>query len=100
MARVRAAFLVGDITSAQVTTDLSQLGIPQAAIMTYLADWYVEAGTPHLHLSAAQVGKLLEDGVLTLEQALTKWVAMGYSPTDAELLLSIYPPPNPNATAP
>ncbi len=92
LSRVRAAYLVGDITSVQATTDMASIGVPQAAITNYLADWAVEAATPHLHLSAAQVGKLAEDGILSEVQAVAKWQAMGYSATDAGYLLAIYPP--------
>jgi len=94
MARVRAAYLVGDITAGQVSVDLNQLGIPAAAITNYLADWAVEAATPHLHLSAAQVGHLLKEGYIDAVTAQAKWVAMGYSANDAALLLLIYPPAN------
>lgn len=95
VARVKAAYLYGDITSGTVTTDLLALGIPQVAITAFLADWAVEAATPHTHLSAAQVGKLTEDGIINPTTALAKWQAMGYTATDAGYLLQIYPPPLP-----
>ena len=94
VSRVRAAYLVGQITDAKASTDLGELGVPAAAISAFVADWRIEAATPHTHLSAAQVGKLTEEGKLTAEQAQAKWVAMGYSADDAALLLLIYPPLN------
>lgn len=93
VSRVRAAYLVGEITSAQVGADLGELGVPAAAVSAFLTDWDVEIATPKLHLSAAQVGKLLEEGYIDQATALAKWVAMGYSSNDAALLLYIYPPP-------
>lgn len=91
VARVKAAYLIKDITETTAKQDLGSLGIPNAAITTYLADWAVELATPHAHLSAAQVGKLLEEGHLGIDQAQEKWQAMGYSSTDSALLLYIYP---------
>lgn len=95
VSRVRAAFLVGDLSASQAQADLGQLNIPQAAITAYMADWAVEAATPHLHLSAAQVGKLVEEGYIDAPTATAKWQAMGYGANDAALLLYIYPPPAP-----
>lgn len=100
VSRVRASYLIGQTTAASATTELATLGIPQAAITAYLADWAVEYATPHEHLSAAQVGKLAEDGILSEAQAVAKWVAMGYSTDDAALLLYIYPPGSKAPTAP
>lgn len=98
VSRVRAAYLVADITEAEARTDLAALNIPQAAITAYLADWAVELATPHAHLSAAQVGKLLGDGYIDAGTAQLKWQAMGYSDTDAALLLYLYPPPEGQGT--
>ena len=67
--------------------------MPAAAVSAFLTDWDVEIATPKLHLSAAQVGKLLEQGNIDSGTAQAKWVAMGYSSNDAALLLYIYPPP-------
>lgn len=100
VSRVRAAYLVGDLTASQAQTDLAALGIPQTAITSYMADWAVEQATPHLHLSAAQVGKLLEEGYIDAPTATAKWQAMGYGANDAALLLYIYPPPAPTGTEP
>ena len=92
--RVKAAYLVGDIDANTVKTDLAVLNLPQAAVTAMLADWAVELATPHAHLSAAEVGKLAKEGYLSADQAQAKWMAMGYSGTDAALLLLIYPPAN------
>ena len=62
VSRVRAAYLVGEISATQVQADLGELGVPGAAVSAFLTDWNVEIATPKSHLSAAQVGKLLEQG--------------------------------------
>lgn len=101
ISRIRAAYLIGEIDRDTVTKDLANLRIPTATIPQLLDYWTLEGATPHLHLSAAQVGKLVEEGHLTGEQGLAKWQAMGYSAGDAALLLAyIYPPPTPAAAPP
>ncbi len=69
-----------------------------------LTAWTIEQLTHVKRLSMAQVGKLVEDGVITTPDALARWVQMGYDPVDANLLLSIYAPgskapPNAQITA-
>jgi hypothetical protein len=93
VSRVRASYLVGQITDTQATVALQSLGVATAAINDFISDWHVELTTPTHHLSEATVGKLLKEGYITPEQAQAKWVAMGYSADDAALLLLIYPWP-------
>ena len=94
VSRVRAAYLVGDITRTVATTDLQALDVPAAAVTGFLADWDVEAATPSRHLSEAQVGKLTENGDITIAEAVAKYKAMGFGDNDAVLLVTyIYPPP-------
>jgi hypothetical protein len=100
VARVRAGYLLGELTNDQAVTELSQLAVPQAAIDAYLVDWAIEKRTPHEHLTAAEVGWFVEHGVISADKALAKWVNMGYIPEDAELLLRRYPPTAPPAPAP
>lgn len=98
LTRLRAAYLIHEVTADDVTRELSNLRIPTETIPQLLEYWTTEADTPHLHLSAAQVGKLVEEAVLTPEEGVAKWRAMGYSATDAALLVGyIYPPPAPPA---
>ena len=93
VSRVRASYLVQQITDTQATVALQALGVPVAAINDFISDWHVERTTPTHHLSEATVGKLLKEGYISPETAQAKWVAMGYSANDAALLLLIYPWP-------
>jgi hypothetical protein len=93
VSRVRASYLVQQITDIQATVALQTLGVPVAAINDFISDWHVERTTPTHHLSEATVGKLLKEGYISPETAQAKWVAMGYSANDAALLLLIYPWP-------
>ena len=90
--RVRQAYIVYNITEAQVQTDLAALGVPSAAIAQFLTAWTIEQQTEVKRLSAAQVGKFAEDGVIDGNAAVNRWVQMGYAPSEAELLLYIYQP--------
>jgi hypothetical protein len=93
--RLRTAFIDYLVTTDQVRTDLGSLGIPTAAQDQFLAAWSIEQQTNVKRLSAAQVGKLTEDGVIDQANAVARWTQMGYLPEEAELLLYIYPPPAP-----
>jgi len=92
VSRVRAAVLYGDVAPTVAENYLGQLGWSTQAAQEAVNGWVIEAETPHELLSTAQVGKLLEDGVVDEAFALAYWVRRGYTPADARLLLSIYPP--------
>ena len=97
--RLRTGFVAGDVTSADATTELGLLGIASTAVTAFLEAWTIEASIVTKRLTAAQVGKLAEDGNWTAEQAVAYWEKLGYSATDAMTLLLIYPagekaPPN------
>ena len=98
ISRIRSAYVVFNITADQATTDLGNLGIPPAAVQQFLTAWTIEQQTNPKRLTAAQVGKLVEDGVLTPTDGVTRWVEMGYVQEEAQLLLDIYPPPATSTT--
>ena len=90
--RVRTAYVEHLITDVVVRTDLSQLGLPEPAIAQSLITWKIEQQTNVKRLSAAQVGKLTEDGYLSADDAVARWTQMGYASEEAQLLLLIYVP--------
>lgn len=90
--RVRSSLLIGDVTPAQATTYLTQLGWPATAASETVNDWVIEAETPKLLLSVAEIGKLLAAGYVTQDFAIAYWKRHGYTTADAQLLLYIYPP--------
>ncbi len=98
--RVRQAYVIYNITEAQAKADLVNLGLSTASIDQFLTYWTIEQQTNIHRLSAAQVGKLAEDGVITGDDAVTRWVQMGYAPDEADLLTYIYPPATPVTTTP
>ena len=100
--RTRTAYVDFLIDEPAAKADLVQLGLPSAAIDQFLTDWTIEQTLNIKRLSAAQVGKLLEDGVLDANNAIARWVQMGYAPEEANLLVYVYPPGSkaPAGTAP
>ena len=89
--RLRTAFIDHLVDEATARTELGSLGLPGVAIDQFFAAWTIEQMTNVKRLSAAQVGKLVEDGVLSADNAVTRWVQMGYLPEEAALLLYVYP---------
>lgn len=99
VSRVRAGYLAGAVTADQATASLSQVGVPQATITALLADWTAELSVPHTALTVAQIGKLLEENIITADEASSLWRLRGYSLTDVGYLFSLYPPPTPPPSA-
>lgn len=90
--RLRLAFVDHLVDEATARVELGSLGLPPVAIDQFFAAWSIEQLTNVKRLSAAQVGKLCEDGVISGDNAVQRWVQMGYLPEEANLLLYIYPP--------
>jgi len=90
--RTRLAYIEYLITEDQARVDMVALGVPEAAIGQFLTAWGIEQQTNVKRLSMAQVGKLVEDSVIDANNAVTRWVQMGYLPEEANLLLYIYKP--------
>lgn len=90
--RVRTAFVNFIMNEQTARTALGQLGLPTAAVDQAIITWTIEQQTNVKRLSAAQVGKLVEEAVITSDNAVVRWTQMGYLPEEANLLLAIYPP--------
>jgi hypothetical protein len=88
--KVRAAYLAGHIDRPTAGVELDRLGIPPKARDAWLGDWDTERHTSLKSLTSAQVGSLAKKGHLTYQDAYDRWVAMGYSPGDAQLLVLEY----------
>ncbi|MGH7745736.1 MAG: hypothetical protein ACREQ5_13245, partial [Candidatus Dormibacteria bacterium] len=102
--QVRKVFLAKRIDASAASAMLGSLGVDATAQADYLAIWTVEQESELRELSMAQVGGILKKGGIDDAGAVARWVAMGYSPEDAALLLFDYggPPPagSPAANAP
>ena len=105
--RLRLGFLAGAVSVDDVRTDLGTLGVPPAAVDSFLQAWRIELATPTKRLTMAQVGKLLEEGHMTSAEGVAYWERLGYTGPDTAWLLLLYPPgskappaPAPTTTAP
>jgi hypothetical protein len=96
VARVRSGFLLGLVSHDTANAELGQIGVPAAAITTYLADWTAELAVPHTNLSTAEIGKLLKDGAISTATASSLWAMRGYTQADIGYLEVLYPPPAPS----
>ena len=94
LSRVRAGYLASVVTADQATASLSKVGVPQATIQTFLADWNAEKAVPHTALTVAEIGKLLKENIISTDTASSLWQMKGYSVTDVGYLFSLYPPPS------
>lgn len=95
ISRVKQSFLLNLVNSDQATAELSQVGVSQTAIVTYLADWVAEKALPHTALTSAEIGWFFERGFIDLLQAQQFWAMKGYTESDIELLVKRYTPITP-----
>jgi len=95
VSRIRQGYLLGLVNNDQATTELAQVGVPQAAIVTYLADWGAELSVPHTALTTAEIGKLLEEGHVNVARAEQLWRMKGFTTEDLAYLVLLYPPAAP-----
>lgn len=90
VSRIKESFLLNLVSSDQATTELSQVGVSQKAIVTYLADWTAERSLPHTALTSAEIGWFFEHGFIDLIQAQQYWAMKGFTQGDIELLVKRY----------
>lgn len=91
--RVRAAYLAGHITRLAASSDLDKLHVPAKARDTWLTEWDIDRSTELKSFTSAQVGSFAKTGIITWEDAIGRWVAMGYSQVDAQILAAHYGDP-------
>lgn len=92
---VRKAYLAGRINDNEARTELGELQVPNHAKDAYLAAWAIEKKTEFKTLTQAQVGVAFKKGFITLPDATTRLMAMGYNSLDSSILLAEHggPPP-------
>lgn len=94
---VRKQFVARRIDKPTASAELDALGVSANARDHYLAYWLVELDTTFHELTAAQIGTAAKDGIIDWPYAVTRWVQMGYSTVDADILAQLhgYTPPAP-----
>jgi len=87
---IKKAYIAGIVSDNDARIKLGALEVPNAAIEAYLAAWAVEKATEFKQLTAAQIGTAYKDQFISEADALGRWAAMGYSETDAAILLALH----------
>lgn len=102
--QVRKVYLAGRVDDTTAGNQLDALGVDPEARGIYLTVWKVERASELRELTPAQIGGMYKKGLFTGEQAIGRWVDMGYNADDAALLLANYggppPPGSPAAQTP
>jgi len=91
--RVHHEYVEGLLDQTSAAGYLHQLLLPADQVTTYLQLWEVERGTLRRTLTSAQVGQALKKGLISSDDAMARWSAMGYPPADVDILLALATPP-------
>jgi hypothetical protein len=85
---VRTKYLGHHITSNQATGYLNKIGLPAAQVTFLMSIWDIEAGAYTKLLTEAQIIKAIGGKLITAADGKARLIALGYSETDADLLLN------------
>jgi hypothetical protein len=95
---IKRDFIAGTIDQTKATTLMDSAGIDSGVRDSYIAVWTTEKSLTVKTLSAAEVGDIAKKGGFTYDEAIKRWVAMGYAQGDAELLALNYGGPAPSGS--
>lgn len=84
---IRAKYIGHHIDVHEASNRLDSLGMPAVQRDFLLHYWQVEAAANVRSLTQAQVAKAIKKQLITPEEGLARYIAMGYSEEDAALLL-------------
>jgi hypothetical protein len=87
---VKSSFIKGHISTAEASSALDTLGVPSSARDGLITAWGVEQSTQVRVLTEAQIGIAARNGIISYDQAIARWVAQGYSQSDADILAAQY----------
>lgn len=87
--RVRTTYVGRKIDRATAISALSQLGVDNEQIGDLLGIWDLELELNTKNLTAAEIFSALELGIYTEADATRELVALGYTPRDAWIYLSV-----------
>lgn len=87
--RIRTLYLAGHDDAATALSALHALGVPDDSATALLAVWDLERIASTKTLSAGQVESALYYGIIDQPTAQARLVAMGYTPHDAWIALSV-----------
>lgn len=87
--RIAALFTGRKIAAATATNALTKLGLSAAAIEQVIGDWEIQAAANVKTLSEAQIITAWYKQIISQEEAVNDLGAVGYTPYDAWVLLSV-----------
>ena len=87
--RVRTTYTGRKITRAQAVAALSQLDVGSEQVSDLLGIWDLELELNTKRLTAAEIQDALELGIFDQAEATRELVALGYTPRDAWIYLSV-----------
>jgi hypothetical protein len=87
-ARIRSAFLAGEISADYASAALSSVGISAQALALFLAAWLAEMTPRRKRRTASQIVNDLANGELTESDALLRLFNLGYDDADQKLFLA------------
>lgn len=90
--RIHREYVAGLLDDTEARADLNRLMVPADEISTRMDLWAIEKSTVRRSLTEAQVGQALKKGIITPDDAVARWQAMGYSADDTAILLGITAP--------
>lgn len=85
--KVQKAYVVREIDDGQARTDLASVAVTGEAADNILKLWAIERDVTTRTLTPAQIAKAYKRALITRPDALTRLDNLGYSATDAQLLL-------------
>lgn len=87
--KVGTYYIGHKITATQAAENLRRLGVPETQIAPTIKDWTVSLTSNLKLLTEAQITDAWEYGVMSETEALTELEAIGYTPYDAWVVLSV-----------
>lgn len=87
--RIRSLYVARKIDRRTAVNSLNELNVPADQVHDMITTWDVAAAVNVKQLTAAQIESAFAIDLLTQAQAIAELVAIGYTPHDAWVLLSI-----------
>lgn len=87
--RVQKAFLTGNISDQDASTQLDSIGVPAMQRDDLIALWKVEQMTVSKSLTIAQMTAAMKKGIMTPDQVYPRIVGDGYSTFDARVIIQL-----------
>lgn len=89
ISKVKSYYIARKISDTQVTTALDSLGVPAAQRQSLVASWQIDRTSNVKLLTESQIADAWNYGIMDDNTAIAELEALGYTPYDAWVVLSI-----------